>query len=751
MYGAWRGWGAGALGESMKGGAGNFGGDDSMRSSPTPSDGDASNLQKSGTSFIASMIRKNSDIHVQSRNSEPLSVTPTATNSHLGASNVPQYDKMPDGFAESCTSLKIPDISLREAMVNQIQDDVQKGFQDVEEVSTPPTTAPTTPRIASTPPQSQRQIKKKKSTTKRATSVPTRSGKVRQESPIGREHSSRRSKMSLTIGSTRSFGKQSSAPKSPRRNVPFNTNVNVLKGRSPRIATPPRGRSPRFGSERSFGTPTNFNPPGLSTPPTATPRSQYNEHQVSPPPNTRAFLNRTLDLDGTEIRYAPQQTSITIELQDAKGFTSKFRYESAEGQGFAHTYINDGDIVVSEVRSFVFDNMTNQLRDQRGVGGRVPLERVDQILADLASFATISSITNSLHVNHRTPTQRAASPRPATAASPRAASPRRQYKPISPMWQNFRSWLQGDDDDIWDLIHFDLEADNGRLSVVDSTEPYRNAVSKTVYTRGVHSWDIKIASGSKGFSFGVIKDKVDNVNRNLTKSDNAWVYASCGEIAKCGFEIIGAEKYREGDLISCHLNLDKGTIGWSRNGTRQRGYFSAIEGPVRLVVGMTEMSSSVELVIQGRQQEKKFFKNFDDFASASTPRRGERPETPKHAFGRTVSSVHSLGTPDTVERSGKKKNGNKAIKTTSLKCGAGTIMGPVDLYIPSGAVAQVEFDDPSALSPSDSPAGLPIVVKVSRIKPAWTPAHPQCSDTVEPSRQLSPRIRDVARNGLITL
>ena len=132
-----------------------------------------------------------------------------------------------------------------------------------------------------------------------------------------------------------------------------------------------------------------------------------------------------------------------------------------------------------------------------------------------------------------------------------------------------------------------------------------------------------------------------------------------------------------------------------------------------------------------------------------------------------------MTTPDTLDRSGKRKNGNRAIKTTSQKCGAGTIVGPVDLYIPSGTVAQIEFEEASAISPGSNAGNPPIVVKVSRIKPAWTPAHPQyvyvivyycidmnitirkqtnrCSDAVEPSRQLSPRIRDVARNGFITL
>ena len=629
MFGAWRGWGAGALGESMKVGTM----DDSMKSSPAPSDGEASNLNRSKGSFITSMLRKHSESNFQKKESE-LSVTPQPTvGSHLGASNVPHGEKdnaFGDGFAESCTSLRIPEISFtdadRIAMANQIHYDVQKGFQDVEEVSTPPTTAPTTPRVASTPPQNNQ---KKKKTAKRATSVPSRysQNRIRQESPVRRDNSSRRTKMSSTSVSARSVGK-GSAPRSPRRNVPFNNTGGAFKGRSPRIATPPRGRSPRLGSERSFGTPTNYNPPGLTTPPTVTPRSQYNEHQVSPPPNTRSFLNRTLDLDGTEIRYAPQQTSITIELQDAKGFTSKFRYESAENQGSAQTFINDGDIAVSEARSFVFDNMTSQLRDQRGVGGRVPLERIDQILSDLVSFANISGITNSLHINHRTPTQRAASPRPTTATSPRATSPR-QYKPVSPTWQNFRNWLQGDDDDVWDFIHFDLEAEDGRLTVVDSTETHRNAISKSFFTRGVHNWDLRIISGVRGFSFGVVKDGNDSVNRNLTKSDNTWVYASCGEIAKCGFEIVGAEKYREGDVITCQLNLDKGTIGWFKNGNKQIGAFSNIEGPVKLVVGMTEMSASVDLVTHGHIPEKKFFKGFEEFVPSSTPRR-ERPETPKH-------------------------------------------------------------------------------------------------------------------------
>eukprot|EP01059_Diplonema_ambulator_P002795 TRINITY_DN12427_c0_g1_i2.p1 TRINITY_DN12427_c0_g1~~TRINITY_DN12427_c0_g1_i2.p1 ORF type:complete len:754 (+),score=101.11 TRINITY_DN12427_c0_g1_i2:34-2262(+) len=461
----------------------------------------------------------------------------------------------------------------------------------------------------------------------------------------------------------------------------------------------------------------------------------HRSHQVSPPPSTHRA--RRPPPTSKPVVFSNSENlpiMLTILLQGPIGLTNTLRYMASEGAGWASTYINDGAIPVSETRRFTYDPISRQLRDQNGVGGTLCNEDLHSTLFDLVTFAEAVNIPHNIRLAGRKGNDNSSK----RSTSPRAGSPR-----SNTAFDQFTHWLKGDaeGEKMWDICHKDFCIEYERLSLVHESDVCRNAIGKDEFSFGSGSveYNMRVTQGDKGFSFGICREGI-YLNADVTQMGDVWTYTSRGEIWKCGKEVVGAEPYGYGDVVTVHLNMDKGTVAWSLNGVRQVAFFTQITGTVRLLVSMTELDYSVDVTkVDGKKPE--YFKNVTQASDASV--RSPSAST----FKLPLTNLGDLSDDRNSPRRSRSVSTSKAGISTSLKCGTGTLVGPVDLYIPAGALAVVEGDERETKGGGKET----VVVKVSRIKPTWTPANPLCADASEPTRPLSPRIRDVYRSGHIML
>ncbi|KAJ9471032.1 hypothetical protein DIPPA_09718 [Diplonema papillatum] len=433
-------------------------------------------------------------------------------------------------------------------------------------------------------------------------------------------------------------------------------------------------------------------------------------HQVSPPPKTcPARLGTHLTAQHEQLLADPGRMILTLKIDGLGGTCDTVRYVSKDGLRWASTYINNGGVPVSEARRFSYDPATRTLTDQHGFGGvltNAAPAALEATLDNLSAFAFAACIPHDL---------------------PRGSSQERQPSRSSKSkhsWDSFTNWLYGDTEDTWGHAHRDVKTEPTRVVVgphaTFSDGAPRNAAGAREVSKGTADWDVAVLGGT-GMCIGVVRKECFHEGRDLLRVEDAFVYSDQGEVWKGGSELMGAEPYAVGDVITVHLDMNRGTVSWSKNGNRQAARFAQLCGTYQLVVGMTTSGTALDVVSASIRPGKAL-------SESSTPRHESQSEDRS-----------------ATERQRSLSNGAaKRQLSVSLQTGfgstSGTVVGPADLHLPPGSVATLHAD-----------AGE-LVLQVTRIKPSWTPALPQCSDTTEPSRALSPRIRDVFRgNGQIVL
>eukprot|EP00756_Hemistasia_phaeocysticola_P066285 Hpha_TRINITY_DN9130_c0_g1::TRINITY_DN9130_c0_g1_i1::g.94536::m.94536 len=130
------------------------------------------------------------------------------------------------------------------------------------------------------------------------------------------------------------------------------------------------------------------------------------------------------------------------------------------------------------------------------------------------------------------------------------------------------------------------------------SKPWSAAMAGAVLTTGQHEWEIRCTGHTRAMRVGVCREDFD-VFENAAWGDQApksWVLTDLGSSWHNERMVSRGLPYRaSGDVVTCHCNMDEGTLHFSINGERQPGEFTGLKGPLRPVVNFREIPATAEM------------------------------------------------------------------------------------------------------------------------------------------------------------
>eukprot|EP01062_Namystynia_karyoxenos_P008614 TRINITY_DN1302_c2_g4_i1.p2 TRINITY_DN1302_c2_g4~~TRINITY_DN1302_c2_g4_i1.p2 ORF type:complete len:616 (+),score=175.71 TRINITY_DN1302_c2_g4_i1:66-1850(+) len=204
----------------------------------------------------------------------------------------------------------------------------------------------------------------------------------------------------------------------------------------------------------------------------------------------------------------------------------------------------------------------------------------------------------------------------------RPLPPTHNRKPEEPQWEGPRSkrdrgaggWQGRKEDEerklsgwkapggpwAWRVVDAECDLSRNGFDVTRErqSKPWAAAKAGALLVSGQHEWEIRCTGHTRAMRIGVCRYDLD-VFENTAWGEQApksWVLTDLGSSWHNEKMVARGMPYRiSGDIVTCHCDMDAGTLHFSVNGERQPGEFTGLKGPLHPVVNFREVPATAEM------------------------------------------------------------------------------------------------------------------------------------------------------------
>jgi hypothetical protein len=144
----------------------------------------------------------------------------------------------------------------------------------------------------------------------------------------------------------------------------------------------------------------------------------------------------------------------------------------------------------------------------------------------------------------------------------------------------------------------DISLVQGGLSArYTGDDAWSTVLGSTSFSSGVTSWEVRIVQSSTAYIFVGVAKSFSDLNTFLGGDENGWGFIGEQALYHSREKVqVYGESFCKGDVVGCHLDLNVGTLSFSRNGKTLGVGFTNVYGELFPAVAFYNAGQEVELL-----------------------------------------------------------------------------------------------------------------------------------------------------------